>query len=73
MVPKNPKNLMNLIKTDDESKLAELIGCLSTDDSLTTYEYIHAEDDEVKGGRSKDSKKIVQMGSVKCCKKSQTS
>ncbi|CAG8549678.1 16523_t:CDS:2 [Cetraspora pellucida] len=34
---------------DDESKLTELIGCLSINDSLTAYEYIHAEDDEVKG------------------------
>ncbi|CAG8658876.1 22426_t:CDS:2, partial [Racocetra persica] len=31
---------------NDESKLAELIGWLSIDDSLTTYEYIYAEDDE---------------------------
>ncbi|CAG8606980.1 16660_t:CDS:2, partial [Cetraspora pellucida] len=39
---------------DDELKLTELIGCLSTDDTLTTYEYIHAEDDEVKGGLTEE-------------------
>ncbi|CAG8758072.1 22386_t:CDS:2, partial [Cetraspora pellucida] len=33
---------------DDKSKLTEPIGCLLTDDSFTAYEYIHAEDDEVK-------------------------
>ena len=39
---------------DDETRLAELIGCLSTDDSLTAYEYIHAEDDEIKGGLTEE-------------------
>ncbi|CAG8842950.1 3602_t:CDS:1, partial [Racocetra persica] len=39
---------------DDESKLAKLIGCLSMNDFLTTYEYIYAEDDEVKGGLTKE-------------------
>ncbi|CAG8634933.1 12733_t:CDS:2, partial [Cetraspora pellucida] len=39
---------------DDETRLAELIGCLSTDDSLTVYEYIHAKDDEIKGGLTEE-------------------
>ncbi|RIB30890.1 DDE superfamily endonuclease-domain-containing protein [Gigaspora rosea] len=49
--------------TNNESKLSDLIGSLSMDDSLTVYEYIHAEDGEVKGGLIEEEiLEIVESG-----------
>ncbi|CAG8657451.1 9427_t:CDS:2 [Cetraspora pellucida] len=50
---------------DDELKLAELIGCLLTDDSLITYEYIYAEDDEVKDKLTEEEiLKIIEKAEI---------
>ena len=60
---------------DDESNLSELITQLPTNDSLdflTTYEYIHAEDEEVKSGLTKEEiLEIMKAKTIKMRKKKQ--